>query len=162
MPRAPLLGFAAAILALAVDQADKAWMLGSFAIEDKGRVVVTSWLDLVMVWNRGVSYGLFTQGDDRGRWLLVAVGLAGAILFAVWMGRTRRVLPAVALGLIVGGALSNVIDRLRFGAVADFFLLHVGGLEWYVFNIADACIVAGVIGMIIAWMTERRQIATEA
>ena len=154
------LGIAAA--SLLIDQAHKVWMLGPFAIEQKGRVSVTPFLDLTMVWNRGVSYGLFSQDGDFGRWLLIALGIAGSILFGWWLWNTPRLLPALSLGLVVGGALSNAIDRLAYGAVADFFLFHVGGFEWYVFNLADVWIVAGVVGLLLAWATERREIATEA
>jgi signal peptidase II len=158
----PVLGFATALAGLLVDQAHKAWMLGPYAIDEKGRVAVTPFLDLVMVWNRGVSYGLLTQDGDLGRWLLIVFGIAGAIVFGVWLWNTRRLLSALALGLVTGGAVSNVIDRLVHGAVADFFLFHAGGFEWYVFNLADVWIVAGVIGLVLAWTTERREIATEA
>lgn len=154
-------GGALAVLSLVVDQAHKLWMLGPYAIQDKGRVPLTPWLDLIMVWNRGVSYGLLTQDGDSGRWILVGLGLAGAALFGYWMWIADRLLPALSLGLIVGGAVSNVIDRLVHGAVADFFLFHVGSFEWYVFNIADVWIVAGVVGMLITWMTERRENATK-
>jgi signal peptidase II len=147
-------GLAAALAGLGIDQACKAWMLGPFAIADKGRVPVTPFFDLVMVWNRGVSYGLFTQGGDAGRWLLIVLGLAGAALFSWWMWKSERLLPALSLGLIAGGALANVIDRIMFGAVADFFLFHAGAFEWYVFNLADVWIVAGVIGMALSWLTE--------
>ena len=159
---ARILGLAAAVAGVAADQAHKAWMLGPFAMGDKGRVEVTPFFDLVMVWNRGVSYGLFSQDGDLGRWLLIAFGVLGAALFGWWLFTTARLLPALSLGLIVGGALSNVIDRLVYGAVADFFLFHVGDFEWYVFNLADVWIVAGVLGLILAWATERREIATEA
>ena len=155
-------GIAVAVAGLLVDQAHKLWMLGPFAIEEKGRVPLLPFLDLVMVWNRGVSYGLLTQEGDLGRWVLVAFGLLGAAVFSWWLWHSRRVLTSVALGLVVGGALSNVIDRLLYGAVADFFLVHVGRFEWYVFNLADAWIVAGVVGLVLAWATERPEIATEA
>ncbi len=155
-----VVGAAVALAASAVDQAHKAWMLGPFEIASKGRVEATPFLDLVLVWNRGVSYGLLTQDADAGQWIPIALGLAGAALFSWWLRDTDRVLPAVALGLIIGGALSNVIDRVVHGAVADFFLLHAGGFEWYVFNIADVWITAGVIGIMLAWLTERRQNAT--
>ena len=147
-------GLAAALAGLAVDQAHKAWMLGPFAIAEKGRVPVTPFFDWVLVWNRGVSYGLFTQDGDAGRWFLIVLGLAGTALFSWWMWRSERLLPALSLGLIAGGALANVIDRIIFGAVADFFLFHAGAFEWYVFNMADVWIVAGVIGMALAWLTE--------
>ena len=154
-------GLATAIAGLAIDQAHKAWMLGPYAIEAKGQVAVTPYLDLVMVWNRGVSYGLFTQSGEVGRWLLIAFGILGSGLFGWWLFTTHRLLTAISLGLVIGGAASNVIDRILYGAVADFFLFHVGDFEWYVFNIADAWIVAGVVGLMIAWATERPEIATE-
>jgi signal peptidase II len=158
---ARLWGLVAAASALLADQAHKAWMLGPFDLPDRGRVPLAPFLDLVMVWNRGVSYGLLTQEGDLGRWVLVLFGIAGTLLFGWWMWYTRRMLSAVALGLVAAGALSNVIDRLLYGAVADFFLLHVGRFEWYVFNLADVWIVAGVVGLVLAWLTERPEIATE-
>jgi signal peptidase II len=158
---ARLLGLLAALLGLAVDQAHKWWMLEVVRIAERGPVRVAPFLDLVMVWNEGVSYGLFQQGSDLGRLLLILLGLGGAALFGWWLWRAPTRLSAVSLGLIVGGALSNVIDRLVYGAVADFFLFHVGGFEWYVFNLADVWIVAGVIGVLIAWALERPENATE-
>ncbi|HEX2256466.1 MAG TPA: signal peptidase II [Afifellaceae bacterium] len=155
-------GVAVAVLGLLLDQASKLYLLGPFALGEKGRVAVTPFLDLVLVWNRGVSYGLLQQDGEAGRWVLVAVGLAGSALFAWWLWRADRLLQAVALGLIIGGALSNVIDRIAYGAVADFFLLHAGGFEWYVFNLADAWIVAGVVGLLLAWAVERPEKATES
>lgn len=154
-------GITMAVAGLLVDQAHKFWMLGPFGIEETGRVALTPFLDLIMVWNRGVSYGLLTQEGDLGRWVLVAFGLAGAAVFGWWLWHSRRLLTSVALGLVIGGALSNVVDRLLHGAVADFFLFHLGGFEWYVFNLADVWIVAGVVGLVIAWATERPEIATE-
>ena len=150
-----------ALAGILVDQAHKLWMLGPFAIEEKGRVPIASFLDLVMVWNRGVSYGLLTQEGDLGRWVLVCFGVVGAAVFGWWLWHSRRPLTSVALGLVAGGALSNVIDRVVYGAVADFFLFHVNGFEWYVFNLADVWIVAGVVGLVLAWATERPEIATE-
>lgn len=155
-------GVITAVLGLLLDQAVKLYLLGPFALSEKGRVAVTPFLDLVLVWNRGVSYGLLQQDSEAGRWLLVAVGLAGSALFAWWLWRAERPLQAVAFGLIIGGALSNVIDRLAYGAVADFFLLHAGGFEWYVFNLADAWIVTGVVGLLLAWAVERPEKATES
>jgi signal peptidase II len=159
--RAQIVGAATAVLGLAIDQAHKAWMLGPFDIEARGRAALTPFLDLVMVWNPGISYGLLQQDSSVGRWLLVALGIGGAILFGWWLRATRGLLAAISLGLVIGGALSNVIDRLLYGAVADFFLFHVGAFEWYVFNLADVWIVAGAIGLLLAWATERPEIATE-
>lgn len=157
-----LIGFATAAIGIGIDQACKAWMLGPFAIAEKGRVAVAPFFDLVMVWNRGVSYGLFQQESALGAWFLILLGLGGAVLFGWWLWSTRGLLAALALGLIIAGAFSNAIDRLVHGAVADFFLFHAGGFEWYVFNLADVWIVAGVIGLVLAWLRERPEIATEA
>jgi signal peptidase II len=163
MTNAPrILGLTAGVLGVALDQAHKAWMLGPFALPDKGRVPVTPFLDLVMVWNQGISYGLLTQDGAFGRNFLIAVGLAGAALFTWWLWWTRSLLAAISLGLIAGGAFSNVIDRVRHGAVADFFLFHVGSFEWYVFNLADVWIVAGVAGLLISWAGEGRESAMDA
>ena len=158
---ARVLSIAAVLLGVGLDQAHKWWMLEVVRIAERGRVRVSPFLDLVMVWNQGVSYGLFQQGSELGRLLLILAGVGGAALFGWWLWRAPTRLAAVALGLIVGGALSNVIDRLVYGAVADFFLFHVGDFEWYVFNLADAWIVAGVVGVLIAWALERPENATE-
>jgi signal peptidase II len=160
--RARIVGFTAALLGILVDQASKAWMLGPFAMEAKGRVAVTPFLDLVMVWNRGISYGLLEQRSELGRWLLISLGIGGALLFGWWLWSTRGLLAALSLGLVIAGAISNAIDRLLYGAVADFFLFHAGAFEWYVFNLADAWIVAGVVGLLLTWARERPEIATEA
>ena len=159
--RAQIAGVAAAILGVLIDQAHKLWMLGPFDIEERGRVALTPFLDLVLVWNKGISYGLLTQDGHVGRWLLTALGIAGAALFGWWLRGARSTLAGTSLGLVMAGAISNVIDRLVHGAVADFFLFHVGGFEWYVFNLADVWIVAGVIGLVLAWASERPEIATE-
>lgn len=156
-----LIGFATAAAGILVDQASKAWLIGPFALAERDRVAVMPFLDLVMVWNRGVSYGLFQQDSRLGAWFLIALGIGGALLFSWWLWSTRGMLAALALGLVIAGALSNVIDRLVHGAVADFFLLHAGRYEWYVFNLADVWIVAGVIGLVLAWLRERPEIATE-
>jgi signal peptidase II len=155
-------GVAVAVIGLVLDQAVKLWLLGSYALAEKGRVAVAPFLDLVLVWNYGVSYGLFQQEGEAGRWLLIGIGLAGSALFAWWLWRAEHWLSALSLGLIIGGALSNVIDRLAYGAVADFFLFHIGRFEWYVFNLADAWIVAGVVGLVLAWAVERPEKATES
>ncbi|WP_457105128.1 signal peptidase II [Methylobacterium sp. P5_C11] len=142
-------GLLALLLTLLLDQASK---LGLYFGTDL--VLTQPWrmapfVDFVVVWNRGVSYGLFQQESGFGRWLLVALSLAAALGLGLWMRRAGSRLLAVALGLIVGGALGNAIDRAAYGAVFDFVHLHAGGWSWYVFNVADAAIVAGVIGLIL-------------
>ena len=142
-------GLLVALVTLVLDQASK---LGLYFGTDL--VLTQPWrlapfADFVVVWNRGVSYGLFQQESGFGRWFLVVLSLAAALGLGVWMTRAGSRLLAVALGLIVGGALGNAIDRAAYGAVFDFVHLHAGGWSWYVFNVADAAIVAGVVGLIL-------------
>ncbi len=140
------LGLAA--LTLAIDQFYKWWMLNVYQIAGRGTIEVTPFFDLVMVWNRGISYGLFQQNSETGRIVLILLSSLAVILIFVWMLRSRSRLVSFALALVAGGAMGNVVDRLNFGAVADFFALHAFGYQWYIFNLADVAIVAGVVGLI--------------
>lgn len=140
---------AVAIATVVIDQAHKLWMLYVYDIAGKGRVVVTPFLDLVYVKNIGISYSMFNQSSELGQYLLSAFALVASILLWVWLNRSHSTrLAATSIGLIVGGAIGNAIDRLHLGGVADFFLLHAYGYQWYVFNIADVAIVAGVVGLL--------------
>ncbi len=143
------LGLLALVATFAVDQATKLWLYFGTDL-----VLTQPWrfgpyLDFVVVWNRGVSYGLFQQEGDLGRWLLVGLSVVAAVGLAVWMRRAGTRLLGLALGLIAGGALGNAVDRAAYGAVFDFVHLHAGAWSWYVFNVADAAIVAGVVGLLI-------------
>ncbi len=109
---------------------------------------LAAFVNLMVVWTRGISYGVFQQNSDLGRWLLIVVSILAAIGLSVWIRRAGGRVLAVSLGLIVGGALGNVIDRLAYGAVFDFIQFHIGTWSWYVFNVADAAIVAGVFGLL--------------
>ena len=143
------LGYTLMVLTIAFDQAHKWWMLLIYRIQDKGRITVTPFLDLVYVKNTGVSYGMFLQDSQQGQWLLAGFAGLASLAMAVWLARgVTDKLVAASLGLIMGGALSNAIDRLLIGGVADFFSLHAFGFYWYVFNIADTAIVAGVLGLL--------------
>lgn len=139
------LGLATAAIIFAVDQAYKYWILHIYRLGERGVVEITSFLNLVMVWNPGVSYGLFAQETEWGRWLLVAFNIVAVIGLWFWLARQHKGWEAFAIGLIMGGALGNALDRALYGAVADFFSLHAFGYYWYVFNIADVAIVLGVI-----------------
>jgi len=139
-PLAPLvLGVAG--LVFAIDQLHKWWMLNVYDIIAKSPVRVTPFFDLVMVWNKGVSYGLFTTHTQE--WL-IGLSLAIALMLWIWACGAGRALSAAALGLVIGGALGNAFDRFWRGAVADFFHFHYQSFSWYVFNVADVAIVAGV------------------
>ena len=141
-PRA--LGFLIAVVTLAVDQGHKIWMLDVFDIAARQPVPLTPFLDLVMAWNPGISYSLLSAQTPEGRLALLALSLGATLLLSVWLWRAPDRITPVGLGLIVGGALGNAYDRFAYGAVADFFHFHVGGFHWYIFNLADVAIVAGV------------------
>ena len=132
----------AAILGL--DQLSKWWILTIFHLPERGMAIVLPFFNLAMVWNRGVSFGMFNSGGALGRWLLAIVALVVVGFLLVWLRQAGNRLMAVAIGLIVGGALGNLIDRVRFGAVVDFIELHAAGYAFYVFNVADAAISIGV------------------
>src|SRR5262245_24657411 len=150
----PLTPFALliAVLATAVDQAVKLYLLFVVDLGARGIVTLTPFLDLVLTWNTGISYGLFQQDGPLGQWALLALKAIAVILLWIWLARASSRLTAVALGLIIGGAVGNAIDRFTYGAVADFVLFHVTtatfSFKWYVFNLADVAIVAGVVGLI--------------
>jgi signal peptidase II len=143
------LGLVVGLVTVLIDQANKFWMLDVYGIADRGRVAVTPFLDFVFVKNTGISYSLFDQDSFTGQVALATFGLLASIALWVWLARgaTNR-LMAISIGLIIGGALGNAIDRVRIGGVADFFSLHAFGFYWYVFNIADVAIVAGVAGLL--------------
>ena len=138
------LGVVVAAIGLALDQAMKTWLLVGYELADRGRVAITPFFDLVLVWNRGVSYGLFPAESQAQVWFLLAIKAAITVALIVWLFRTTDRLTALALGLLIGGAIGNSIDRLIYGAVVDFVSLHWQGFYWYVFNLADVWIVAGV------------------
>lgn len=150
----PLLrsGLIAAAVALVLDQASKLWLLNVFELGPRGTVSVTPFFDLVLAWNTGISYGWFQDTGPAGQALLLAVKATAVIVLAVWMAKSGTRLAVTGLGLIIGGAIGNAIDRLAYGAVVDFALFHVqiGGktYNWYVFNLADVAIVAGVTALL--------------
>jgi len=140
------------VAALVLDQASKQWLLQVFDLPRRGSVAVTPFFDLVMAWNTGISYGWFQNEGPLGQALLVGIKVVAVLIMAIWMARSQTLLASLSLGLIIGGAIGNAIDRLVYGAVVDFALLHVqiGGTtyNWYVFNLADATIVVGVLGLL--------------
>jgi signal peptidase II len=137
-----------ALTTLMLDQASKLYLLFVYELFLYEPVSLGPFIELIVVWNRGISYGLLQQETDLGRWLLSGFSLIVAIGLGIWMLRTQHRFLAVSIALIVGGAIGNVIDRIAYGAVFDFVHVYVGTFSWYVFNIADAAIVAGVIGLV--------------
>ena len=146
------LGLPVAAAILVADQASKWWILDVARLPEVGRIPLLEAgpfaLDLTMVWNRGVTFGLLS---GEGSWHHLALALLAAAIAAFllrWMARAENRLTALALGAVVGGAIGNVIDRVRFGAVVDFVDASAWDWHWYVFNIADAAIVCGVIALV--------------
>jgi signal peptidase II len=142
---------AAAVIAL-LDQASKLYLLFIFELGARGNVHVLPFVDFVLTRNTGISYGLFQQSGPLGQWMLLVFKALAVLLLLIWLARAGTRLTAVSLGLIIGGAVGNAIDRLAYGWVADFVLFHVSTASWrfywYVFNLADVAIVAGVIGLL--------------
>jgi lipoprotein signal peptidase len=156
------LGLIAAVLVLAADQASKWAMLSVLDLPQRGVITLAPQLNLAMVWNRGVTFGLLTGFGTWGHLLLAALAICVVIALGVWLRRAETPMAATALGAIAGGAIGNVIDRLRFGAVVDFIDAHLGNWHWYVFNVADAAIVCGVIALVIDSQWPRHAPADEA
>lgn len=148
----------AAIVALA-DQLLKAWVLHLFAQMAPGPAVrpVASFFNLVLTWNHGMSFGLFNTGAALNTvifTLLAAIIVGGLVL---WLHRAQDGLLELAIGLVIGGAIGNVIDRLWRGAVVDFLDFHLGDWHWFAFNLADAAICVGVGLMVIDSLLGRRE-----
>jgi signal peptidase II len=145
-------GITVAALACLVDQASKFWLLFRFDLANRGHVALGPFVDLALTWNTGISYGLFPQQGPVGEWALFAFKLAAVVFLWVWLARASSRLTAAALGLIIGGAVGNAIDRLHWPGVMDFVLFHIETssfeFRWYVFNLADVAIVAGVVALL--------------
>jgi len=141
------LGLPVAAGIVAADQASK-WAARDALWDPPRYIEVTFFFNLVPVQNRGISFGLF-QSEGAGTWLIVGLALAISAGLGVWLGRTRSRWQAWALGLVIGGAVGNVIDRVRLGWVIDFLDFHGGGYHWPAFNLADATISIGVVMLIV-------------
>ena len=156
------LALALAVFAFASDQLHKWWMIHVYDIGSKGTVEITPFLNLVMLWNPGISYGLLQQDGLWGRSVLIVFALIAVIVMIYWSAQSESACAAAALGSIIGGALGNVVDRLIYGAVADFFSFHAFGFYWYIFNIADVAIVAGVAGLLYDFIIHGRKKVSNA
>lgn len=142
---------------VAIDQGNKFYFLWSLELQEGVRQTLLPFLDIVLVWNKGISYGLFQQNTQLGAWILVGAKFFIVIGLLFWLHLEKRALAQYAISFIIGGALGNMIDRYLYGAVADFYLLHWQNLEWYVFNLADVAIVIGVALLIYEEVVKRPQ-----
>ena len=144
-----LMAYAIAFAVIVLDQLSKVWVLDVIKLQDRAPIRLAPIFQLTMVWNPGVSFGLMRADSPSGHWILVAFAAAIVAALAVWARRLDRAMTAVALGLVMGGAIgNNLIDRVRFGAVADFLDFHGLYFPW-VFNVADSAISIGVALLLI-------------
>ncbi len=154
-------GLIAGLIVLAADQLSKWWVLNILRLPDLRPVVLLPVLDLTMVRNSGVTFGLLNDLGTWGHVLLTLVALAVVAALGFWLRKAESKLTAVAIGAIAGGAIGNVIDRVRFGWVVDFIHAHIdtpwGDFSWYVFNVADAAIVCGVATLILESQLSKRR-----
>ncbi|MBO1073445.1 signal peptidase II [Roseomonas marmotae] len=150
---------------LAVDQLSKWWILERLRLPEIGRLPLLDLggvgLDFTMVWNRGVTFGLLAGDAPWHRLVLALLALAVVGFLVRWLARADDRLLVISLGAVIGGAIGNVIDRLRFGAVVDFIDTWVGGWHWYVFNVADAAIVLGVVALMADALFRQKQTGKE-
>jgi signal peptidase II len=153
-------GFATAIVVAILDQLSKAAVLGYFAPGDcslRHREAITPFLNLVLTCNRGMSFGLFNDGAGLNVLLfsLIAAAIVAGLVY--WLSRVDSPFLAVAIGLVIGGAIGNMIDRIRLGAVVDFLDFYVGSWHWPAFNVADSAICVGVAAMLLDGLLLRRE-----
>ncbi len=157
------LGFGLAVLLFVADQALKAVMIGPLALQAVQQIYLLPILNLTWVENYGVALGMFRAGHDAERWILVGVTSVIAAVVGVWITREKNRMDVMGLGLVLGGALGNIVDRVRFGYVVDFIDFHIGGFRpFLVFNLADAAITIGVLVLLArAFFTRDAKAETE-
>lgn len=154
-------GFVAGLgaLVLALDQISKVWVLGALSAA-RPAIEVTSFLNIVLVWNRGISFGLFNRESDWQPWLLVGLSLVIVAGLLLWLRTERGRWMTLAIALLAGGAIGNAVDRVRLGAVVDFLDFHVRGWHFAAFNVADAAITCGVAVLLVGSLFGSRNDAT--
>lgn len=143
------LGYGLAAVVFILDQLSKYWILNIVRLPELGSIPVLPFFRLTFVGNVGVSMGMFQASSDVGRWLLVGVTAAIAATVAVWIAREHQRTDVIALGLVLGGALGNIVDRIRFGYVVDFLHFYWRDASFWVFNVADAAITLGVLVLLV-------------
>ncbi|MEM8915046.1 MAG: signal peptidase II [Pseudomonadota bacterium] len=148
MKKDTILGLAIAVIIIIADQITK-WLMLLVVMQPPQIIPVTSFFNLVMVWNRGVSFGMFASSADTMRWGLTGLAVLVSLALIVWLWRCDNRLTALALGGIIGGALGNAIDRVIHGAVYDFLDFHVAGYHWPAFNLADSAITVAAVILVV-------------
>jgi signal peptidase II len=143
-----ILGLMSALIVLILDQFSKQWILSWF-MADGHPITLTPFLNLIFAWNPGVSFGFLRAGSPQASMALLALAGSISTLIAVWLWYAKNTYQSILFGAILGGALGNMIDRWKFGAVVDFIDFHVLGYHWYVFNLADCGVVIGAILLVI-------------
>ncbi len=151
------LGYLVALAVFLLDQAAKYWIVHVIRLPDVGYIDVLPFFKLTFVGNVGVSMGLFPAGGQMGRWFLIVLTGAIATVVAWWLRRERNRLDAVALGLVLGGAIGNIVDRVRLGYVVDFLHFFWGPWSFYVFNVADAAITVGVLSLLVRSIAQPKE-----
>ncbi|WP_417317026.1 signal peptidase II [Emcibacter sp.] len=142
-------GLILAAVVFLLDRLSKWWFMDVYELARKGVVEILPVFNVVMVWNRGVSFSLFSAETDTGRWFLVGMTSVIVAILLFWLRSVHTRLTMVAIGLVIGGAIGNIYDRVIYGAVADFFQFHVGDWSFAVFNVADCFISCGAV--VLAW-----------
>lgn len=145
-PKYRLQGLMLASLIFIADQAVKYIMIGPLALQSRAQIKLIPFFDLTWAENRGVSMSFLEANNDAQRWMLVGLTAVIAIIVAAWMWREKLRGEVFALAMVLGGALGNITDRVRYGYVVDYADLHIGNFRpFYIFNLADACISMGVV-----------------
>ncbi len=149
-------GLAAALIVAVADQLSKLWILDLFAGRPAA-IEVTPFFNLVLTWNRGMSFGLFNSDSTANAVVFTVIAAAIVTGLVLWLRRAEHTLLALAIGMVIGGAIGNVVDRVSRGAVVDFLDFHLAGWHFYVFNLADAAISVGVGLMLIDSLLVQRR-----
>ncbi len=153
-----LLGLVIAGAVILGDQLSKWWVVAKL-MQSPRAIEITPFFSLVMVWNKGVTFGMFDTASSWTRWGFTGLALAIVVALLLWLRKVERRWLAASIGLVIGGALGNVIDRVRYGAVADFLDFHIRGYHWPAFNVADSAIMVGVALLLIdAWLGRKESL----
>ena len=147
--------FVLSLIAFVIDRVSKNEILSIFEEDNLEKIFVNPFLDLFLVFNTGISYGLLGGESSFQKWLLIIVSVLIVAFLLIWMKDSTSRLVNISISFITGGALGNILDRILYGGVIDFISLHAYGYYWYIFNIADVFIVFGVILFLIKILMER-------